>query len=111
MASSHVTALLIRFAGLMAWYDCATFLQSTSAVSQGGLQGLYGYHTANCWDTPDNKLELVMVAAIGFNFQRSNASGLRLRRWSFDLESGETLFEANICDVSMHQCNQSLVAL
>lgn len=110
MALSQGMALPTRFVGLMAWYDCAPLLQSTSTVSQGVLQGLYGYHTANCWDTPDSKLELVMVAAIGFNFQRSNASGLRLRRWSFDLESGETLFEANICNVNMHQSNQLLVS-
>jgi carotenoid cleavage dioxygenase-like enzyme len=33
--------------------------------------GLYGYHTANCFERPDSSvLELIMIAGVGFSFQR-----------------------------------------
>ena len=57
--------------------------------------GLFGYHTANCFEREKEGggtlIELLMVAALGFSFSRSNARALHLRRWVFDLETGETL--------------------
>jgi len=60
--------------------------------------GLYGYHTANCWESSPTAITLVMVAALGFNFTRSNANLLKLRSFVFDLSSGETT-EQDLCNI------------
>eukprot|EP00756_Hemistasia_phaeocysticola_P015316 Hpha_TRINITY_DN15401_c2_g10::TRINITY_DN15401_c2_g10_i1::g.174532::m.174532/K11159/K11159; carotenoid cleavage dioxygenase len=60
--------------------------------------GQYAYHTVNAWERDDGRsIELLMVSDPNFGFTRR--AKLHMHRWVFDLESGATVVDEDICDV------------
>eukprot|EP01062_Namystynia_karyoxenos_P073749 TRINITY_DN70571_c0_g1_i1.p1 TRINITY_DN70571_c0_g1~~TRINITY_DN70571_c0_g1_i1.p1 ORF type:complete len:446 (+),score=119.26 TRINITY_DN70571_c0_g1_i1:80-1417(+) len=74
---------------------------SGSAIRWFDAPGQYAYHVVNAWESDDaSAIELFMVSAKGFSFTKGNQAQLRIHRWRFDLCSGETVADEDVCAVN-----------